>query len=390
MLNTLFTALPYFILPCAISFASVPLVKWIGLQLGIYAVENSRTVHQGKMVRLGGVAIYLAFMISMTFLVRRADYMINGLMIGGTIVFLGGLIDDMLDLPPIVKICFQAAGALVAIFIGKVSLTQIFLPLGIEIQTGTISMLISFVWIVGVTNSINLIDGLDGLADGISFIVLCTIGGIAYLMGQQAVAIMCLILAGATIGLLPYNFHPASIFMGDCGALFLGFMIACFSLMGFKTTAFITLFVPIIILFVPIFDTLIAIVRRRLKGQNISEADRSHLHHIIMYRLNIGHRNTVLILYFVTLLFGMCAVLNYVNERWGLVLLFFLCLIFEIFIEITEMINPKYHPIIGLCRRLTGYPKKKIPFIEETKISETDDEEKLECIGSDFDDEKNK
>ena len=188
-------------------------------------------------------------------------------------------------------------------------------------------------------------------------------------MGRRDIPVISLILAGAIAGFLPYNFHPASIFQGDCGALFLGFTLACLSLLGFKTTTFITLGFPVIILFVPISDTLIAMVRRKLSGKGIMQADRSHLHHILMYKLKLGHRNTVLVLYLVTALFGGCAVLSYFNEQWGMIMLVVLTIVAEIFVEATEMINPKWHPFLGLCRRLTGHPKKKT-LVEETDPSD--------------------
>lgn len=361
-------AFPYFIVPLLLSIVLVPVCKWFGFKLEIYALENSRTVHHGRMVRMGGLSIYLAFMIAMAIFVE-ADDTWNGIVLGASIVFFCGLIDDCMDIKPITKLIFQALGALIAIGIGKISLEVLTLPFGITLDTTVVSFFISFVWIVGVTNAINLLDGLDGLSSGVCFIVLCTIGLIGFLQGRRDVCVVCLILAGATLGFLPFNFHPASIFMGDCGALFLGFVIACVSLLGFKTTAFISLGFPIMILFVPISDTLLAIVRRKLSGRKFSDADRSHLHHVLMYKMNLGHTRTVLVLYCVTTIFSACAILNFFDPEVGLLALILLLLAAEIFIEVTEMINPKFHPIIGLCRRLTGWPKKKVrPMrIEEKK-----------------------
>ncbi len=351
-------AFPYFIVPFILSVVLVPICKQFGFKLKIYALENNRTVHHGRMVRMGGVAIYLAFMIAMAIFVE-ADYTWNGIVLGGSIVFFCGLIDDCLDIKPVTKLIFQSVGALIAILIGQISLELITLPFGITIDTTLVSFFISFIWIVGVTNAINLLDGLDGLSSGVCFIVLCTIGLIGFFQGRRDVCVVTLILAGATLGFLPYNFHPASIFMGDCGALFLGFVIACVSLLGFKTTAFISLGFPIMILFVPISDTLIAIVRRKLSGRKFSDADRSHLHHILMYKLHFGHTKTVLILYAVTGIFSACAVLNFFDQEIGFIVLLILLFFAEIFIEVTEMINPKFHPVIGVMRRLTGWPKKK-------------------------------
>lgn len=356
-MNLIVGAFPYFVLPLILSLIGVPIAKKIGLKLGIYAEENQRTVHHGKIVRMGGLAIYIAFMISMAVFVK-ADDTLNGILLGGLVVFIGGLLDDIFDLKPIIKLGFQIAAALIAIFVGQVYLPSFTLPFGIMIDSIFVTGFISFVWIVGITNAINLIDGLDGLSGGISFIVTCTVGVLGFFMGRRDICILSLILAGSILGFLKYNFHPASIFMGDCGALFLGYMIATISLLGFKTTAFITLGLPILMLFIPISDTIIAIIRRKLKGQKISEADRSHLHHILMYKLDLGHRNTVLILYAVTLLFGISAVVSYFDKTLGAVLVIILVFCAEIFIEKTGMINPKFHPLLGLWRRILRKEKK--------------------------------
>ena len=166
-------------------------------------------------------------------------------MIGSCIIFIGGLVDDMLNLKPIYKIAFQVVAALVLIFYGRVSLDVIYLPLGITIDTGVISFLVTFVWIIGITNAINLIDGLDGLAGGVSTIILLVITAVSFIDQRSGdIGILSLILAGAILGFLVFNFHPASIFMGDCGALFLGYFISAISLMGFKSSTFIISCIP--------------------------------------------------------------------------------------------------------------------------------------------------
>ena len=153
----------------------------------------------------------------------------------------------------------------------------------------------------------------------------------------------------------------------------MGYMIACLSLLGFKTSTFITLGFPIIILFVPLSDTCLAIIRRKLKGQKISEADRSHLHHVLMYKIGLSHRNTVLLLYFVTFLFGVSAVITYFNEAIGVVILAILCICAWIFIELTGMINPRFHPLIGFLRRTIGHPRKSADaFFEANKLRHDD------------------
>ncbi len=354
--DLLISAWEYFVIPFIIALILVPVCKKIGLFLGVYAEENNRTVHSGKIVRMGGLAIYLAFIISAS-LILSVDNTFLAIIIGGAVVFTGGLLDDIYNLKPIVKIGFQLAGALIAIVFGDISLSTITLPF-IIIDTTAISFFISLIWIVGVSNAINLIDGLDGLSGGISFIVLCVIGMIGFFMGRLDISMLSAILAFSILGFLPYNFNPASIFMGDCGALFLGYMIACISLLGFKTSAFITLGFPIIILAVPLADTALAIIRRKIKGQRISEADRDHLHHVLMLKMGLNHRNTVLVLYTVTALFGLSALITFYSKILGMILLIILSFIAWIFIEATGMINPKFHPVIGLCRRITKHPKK--------------------------------
>jgi UDP-GlcNAc:undecaprenyl-phosphate GlcNAc-1-phosphate transferase len=356
-MNLIIGAFPYFALPLAISLALVPLCKQIGFRLGIYAVENKRTVHHGKIVRIGGTAVYLAFIVSLAVL-WSADDTLNGILLGGTVVFLGGLIDDIYDLKPAQKLAFEVAGALIAMSVGKIYLDQIRI-FSLTISNPIAIYAISFLWIIGVTNAINLIDGLDGLSSGISFIVACTIGLLGFFMGRRDICILSLCLAGAVLGFLPYNFHPASIFMGDCGALFLGFTLACMSLLGFKTAALITLGLPMLILFIPISDTLIAIVRRKLKGQRFDVADRGHLHHILMYKLKLGHRNTVLILYVVTALFASAAIVSYFDETLGRVLVIVLLVAAELFVEYTGMINPLWHPLLSMMNKTFGWPQMK-------------------------------
>ena len=366
-MNLVIGALPYFGLAFLLALFLTPVAKRIGVHIGAYAKENSRTVHHDKIVRLGGIAIFIPFVFTMSVLVS-ADKTINGILIGGLIIFLGGILDDLFDLRPMVKPLFIMVAALVPITYGGIELNVLNF-FGRTIYIETISFAISFIWIVGVANAINLIDGLDGLASGISLIVLCVIGLIGFFMGRRDVCIISLVLLGAIAGFLPYNFHPASIFMGDCGALFIGYMIACLGLLGFKTPTFITLGFPIMILFVPLADTCLAIIRRKAKGQKISQADKSHLHHILMYKMNLSHRNAVIMLYAVTFIFGVDALITYFDEVLGVVMLVILCVDMWIFIELTGMINPRFHPLIGLSRRLTGRPKKSDEaFFEANKI----------------------
>lgn len=360
-------AAPIFFTAFFLSLALTPLAKRAGFFLRIYAIENQRTVHQGKIVRFGGLAIYLAFLLSMT-IFMKTDKTINAILIGSFILFLGGVIDDMFDIRPMTKLFFEIAAAIYVLAMGGIELGSIRLPF-LVIESRALSLLISFIWIIGVSNAVNLMDGLDGLAAGNSFIMIGVIGFISYFMGREDICILSLLLMGAIAGFLPYNFHPASIFMGDCGALTLGYLIACLSLLGFKSTTFITLIFPIVILFVPLFDTAVAILRRKSQGRSFASADRGHFHHILMYKMGLSHRNTVLLIYGITFLFACNAVLMFFHRKRGLILLMVLVLATWIFIELTGMIHQHFHPLIGCLRKITGHPRKKEnAFFEANRI----------------------
>lgn len=367
-MNTFLNALLHVLVAFVLSFIFSLIVKKIGLALDAYAKENERTVHHGKIVRIGGLAIYFAFMISLT-IFFRSDKAINAILIGSFIVFMTGFIDDLYDLKASVKFILQIIAATYVCLAGDIHLDVVHL-IFFDIDISYISIFISIIWIVGVTNAINLIDGLDGLSCGISTIVLCVIGYIAYMTRRIDLAVISLLLVGSILGFLPHNFYPAKMFVGDSGALFMGFMVACLSMLSFKTSTFITLGFPVIILFVPIADTLVAIIRRKIKGQSVGEADKSHLHHILMYKIGFSHRTTVLILYVVTALFAGDAILTFYYEEIGLIILLILCFIMWMFIELTGMINPKFHPIISCVRAIFKHPvKSDDAFFEANKIN---------------------
>lgn len=351
-MNLIKGAFPYFTLPFVIACLFVPICKWIGFQLGVYAVESSRTVHSGKIVRIGGVAIFVAFYAALAIL-WKVDATLNGILIGSLFVFFGGLLDDVFDLPPKIKFLFQIMGAVSAIVLGDLNLPSIHI-MNFAIRNQILTWIFCLVWIVGVTNAINFIDGLDGLSSGICIIVCSTIGILGFLMGRRDICILCLVLCGSILGFLPYNFHPASIFVGDCGAQFMGYLLACISLLGFKSTAIITLGLPILVLFIPIGDTIIAMIRRKLSGKKMTEADRGHLHHVLMFQLKLGHRKTVLVLYIVTTLFALSAIVTYLDLQYGMVMIIFLLFCFDLFIEKTGMIKATWHPLLSLFEKIKG------------------------------------
>ncbi|MBO4218687.1 MAG: undecaprenyl/decaprenyl-phosphate alpha-N-acetylglucosaminyl 1-phosphate transferase [Erysipelotrichaceae bacterium] len=337
----------YFIFPTIVSAILIIPVRMIAFKFGLYAKENNRTVHHGNIPRIGGVAIFLAFMGCSLFMLKDIRNF-TGLLIGAAIIFLFGFLDDAFDLKPILKVVGQFLAATAVIFVGKVALTTINLPFGIVLDFDILSYIVTYLWIIGITNAVNLIDGLDGLAGGFSIIVLLTICMLGKQVDQTTMIPICLILAGSTMGFLFYNFHPAKIFMGDCGSQLLGCMIASISLSGFKGTTFITLFIPILLLFIPISDTFLAIIRRKLRGQKISSPDRGHLHHMLMNNMRLGQVGAVLVIYCVTALFGFTAYLYVINQSVALCVLVIIMIMFDMFIEYTGMISPKYRPILNL------------------------------------------
>lgn len=325
-----------------------PIIKRYSFFAKAYAKENERTVHHGKISRIGGVAIYISFIVSMAYFIQ-ADRAINGMILGGSLMFFAGLIDDLIDMKPTVKLMFEIVAALILIGFG-VGVDVLRLPFGIRIDSIVISALFTIIWIVGVTNAVNLIDGLDGLAGGMSVVILVVIGCIAIVERRIDIMSITFILAASTFGFLMYNAHPASIFMGDCGSLFLGFMISAISLLGFKSSTILTLALPILLLMLPIIDTISAILRRTLKGRKFLEADKSHIHHLLMKQF--GHRNTVIIMCGITMLFGFSAFMYMLNEQIGFMVMLVMLLVVEIFIEKSAMISEKFHPLMGLYRRI--------------------------------------
>ena len=355
-----------FIVTFILSLILVPIVSKVTKNLGIIAHTNKQTIHKGVIARTGGYAIYVSFLIgAMIFL--KTDIKINSILIGGFIIFLTGFYDDIHDISPKLKMLGQIIAALVVIFYGGISLKGFTLPFLPDTVSYIIAIIITIAWIVGITNAVNLIDGLDGLCGGISIIVLVTISLTSLTYGRTDISSLSLLLAGAIGGFLVYNFHPASVFLGDCGALFIGYMIAVISLLGFgyKSSSFFTLGAPIIVLMVPIMDTIIAIVRRKVHHKSFSEADRGHLHHKLMFSLELGQTKSVLILYFVTFLFSLCSYL-YLYDRIAASILFItLMVLFEIFVEATSMIGRKYKPLLTIANIFIK--SEYLPSIKDSK-----------------------
>jgi len=339
-----------FIICFIASILLTPLVKKFAIKIGATDNPNERKVHQKLMPRLGGLAIFISFIIGILILMPESPYMWS-IIAGAIIIVITGFLDDMFEISAKWKLLGQIAAASVVI-IGGVYVEFINLPFEGTLQLGIFGIPLTLLWIVGITNAINLIDGLDGLAAGVSSIILLAITTIAIMDGNMFIIVLASLLLASTVGFLFYNFHPAQIFMGDTGSLFLGFMIAVISLLGFKSVTLFSLLIPIIILAVPISDTLFAIVRRMINKQPISAPDKAHLHHCL---LNLGnsHRRTVLIIYGISAFFALSAVLLTQSTLWGaLVIVILVLLVIELIAEFVGLVNTDYRPMLKIYKRL--------------------------------------
>ena len=332
-----------------------PLVKKLAYRIGAVDTPNDRKVHTGIMPRLGGLAIFIAFLVGLAILrpVPDGDILIPlSIVLGACIIIVTGILDDIYEISPKAKMLSQIISACVIVFLGGIQIEFINLPFGGELEFGFLSIPFTILWIVGITNAINLIDGLDGLAAGVSSIALITLACMAFIMSNMFVVAIAAILVCSTIGFLFYNFHPAKIFMGDTGALFLGFMIAVLSLLGFKGVTVFSFIIPVIMLGVPISDTFFAIVRRLRNKQKWSAPDKSHLHHRLI-DMGFSHRQTVLIIYGIAALFSLAAVIISMAKLWGTLLLVAVILVLiELFVEIIGLAGKNYRPLINFVRSI--------------------------------------
>ncbi|MFC6348372.1 glycosyltransferase family 4 protein [Vagococcus carniphilus] len=359
-----------------LAFLMTPLIKKLSLKIGAVDKPNSRRINKVPMPTAGGLAIYIAFSISILFLFPDLipfRYAIH-LVISSGIVVLTGLIDDIFELKPRQKLIGVMIAALYVCFVFDITVSTITLPHIGLVPLDWLSYPITVLWIVGLTNAINLVDGLDGLASGISIIALTTIGIVGYVASstgavQLQVPLAIFILLMSVLGFFPFNFYPAKIFLGDTGALQLGFLISVLSIQGLKNATFITLITPLIILGVPITDTLFAMIRRRLNKRPISSADKMHLHHRLI-SLGFTHRGAVLAIYCMALIFSIIALLYMFTNTWATILLTIACLFgLQIFIEMIGLTGVDKQPLLNALKFLgnKAYRKEVLKKREEKK-----------------------
>ncbi|GGF91648.1 glycosyltransferase family 4 protein [Paenibacillus abyssi] len=314
-----------FVVALILALILTPLVKKFAFLVGAIDKPNHRKVHTRIMPRLGGLAIYVAFaaglLIVLPFfpegLLNKYDMnLIRAMLVGGTLIVLIGALDDRFELSAKVKLLGQLIAACIVVFGFGVQINLVNIPFGESMQpiADWISIPLTIFWIVGVTNAINLIDGLDGLASGVSGIAIGTILVMAVFMGFEPIILMSALLLGGILGFLVFNFHPAKIFMGDSGSLFLGFSLAMMSMLAFKQVTIVSFVTPLLIIGVPLSDTFFAIVRRLINKKPIFAPDKGHLHHCLR-ELGFSHRKTVLIIYGIAAFFGACAIIQAVVVR---------------------------------------------------------------------------
>ncbi|MEG6523093.1 MraY family glycosyltransferase [Desulfotomaculum sp. 1211_IL3151] len=306
-----------FLLALGIALLITPGVRKAAFKIGAIDKPDPRKVHAKIMPRMGGLAVFIAFALTVLLTQQLNDRLI-GLLVGGFLIVLLGILDDTRGLPAKVKLLGQIAAAAAVIPFG-IQVEFITNPLnGQMIHLGLWGIPVTIFWIISVTNAVNLIDGLDGLAGGTSFIAALTLAAVTAVTWQQAnlsggigmqVVALALILAASILGFLRYNFYPAKIFLGDTGSMFLGYALSTLAVMGVaKAATAISVIVPMVIMGLPLLDVLFAILRRYKSHRPIFEPDKEHLHHRMM-ALGLSHKQTVLAIYAVNLLLGISAFL---------------------------------------------------------------------------------
>ncbi len=358
------------VISALISFITTPVVRILAFKIGAVDVpKDARRMHKAPIPRIGGLAIFLGFLLSsLIFLPLTQQF--QGMLLGAIIIVILGVFDDIYELPAKPKFCIQILAALVAALHGNVisilSNPNIFSTEPYW-HLGVLSIPFTVLWIVAITNAVNLIDGLDGLACGVSTISSMTMLVIALTVSESNVAILMGALVGACLGFLPYNLNPAKIFMGDTGSTFLGFILAVTSIQGlFKLFAVVSFAVPFLILGLPIFDTCFAILRRIATGRSPMSPDREHIHHRLI-DMGFSQKQAVATLYVISAILGLSAVILTTS---GVVkaMLFFLTFCLAIAI-VSKIILPQEELE---AEAKTEWETSENPPIQETEINQED------------------
>ena len=295
-----------------IALVTTPVVRSLAFKMRAVDVpKDKRRMHDHPIPRMGGLAIFLGFLFSVLIFVPLTDEL-RGMLLGAVVIVVLGVLDDIYALPAMPKFLVQIGAALIAVLQGNV-ITHLSNPNLFSASPiwnlGVLSIPFSVLWIVAITNAVNLIDGLDGLACGVSAISSMTLLVIALTVSEPQVALLMAALSGACLGFLPYNLNPAKIFMGDTGSTFLGYILAVVSIQGlFKYATIISFAVPFLLMGLPIFDTCFAILRRVSHGQSPMAPDRGHIHHRLI-DMGLSQKQAVAVLYVISAILGLSAVI---------------------------------------------------------------------------------
>lgn len=335
-----------------LSLFLTPIVRSIAFRVGAVDNPNARRINRVPMPSSGGLAIFLSFLVSALILMPKVlkgipgvvsyfDYILP-VVIAALIITATGYIDDIFELKPRTKMLGIIIGAVIVWAFTDFRFDSFKIPFGgplLEFNS-VVTFFLTVFWIISITNAMNLIDGLDGLVSGVSIISLGTMALVSHFFLSQTdfyLTLTILLLIACIAGFFPYNYHPAIIYLGDTGALFIGFMIGVLSLQGLKNSTAVSVITPVIILGVPILDTTVAIIRRKLSGRPATEADKMHLHHRLL-AMGFTHRGAVLVVYGIAILFSLIALLLNISSRVGGVLLIIgLAFALEVFIEGLEI-----------------------------------------------------
>ena len=370
-----------------VSLILTPIIKLISFKIGAVDRPGDRRINTKTMPTAGGLSIFLSFSFALLWEFRAMipfDY-VWPMLLGAAIVVVTGLLDDIFELTPLQKTLGLMLAALEIYFVAGIKISTVSIPYLGVFDLGWLGLPMTILWILAITNAVNLIDGLDGLASGVSIISLTTIGIISYFFLPNSVEVPMVIftLIAAIVGFFPYNFYPATIFLGDTGALFLGFMISVLSLQGLKNATFITVITPMLILGVPITDTVYAMIRRKFNKQKISSADKMHLHHRLL-SLGFTHRGTVLTIYALAMVFSFIALLmNYASNTAIILLIISTGFGIELFIELIGLVGENRQPLMCALKFLGNRRfRQKVVKARAEKRKDRQEEESEELAAS--------
>ena len=313
----------------------IPFVKKVAFKINAIDIPGGRHIHQKTTPKLGGLAIFFSFLLGYMIFGTHSSTM-NAVLIGSFIIILLGVFDDIVELGPLSQFIGQLIASSIIVFYGGLLIQELGIKaFHIYINFHWFSYPLTIFFILGCINCINLIDGLDGLSGGICSIYYLTIGIIAIIQNKTGLDfVLAFTMLGAVLGFLVYNFNPASIFAGDCGSNFMGFMVAVIALLGFKNVTMTSFIIPLVILAIPILDTLFAIIRRFLKHQSLFKGDKYHIHHQLLNR-NFSVKQTVFIIYIIDALFAFASILYILQDGlivyivYGVLLLLVLLIILK-------------------------------------------------------------